>query len=81
MSNIDSIAVDRLVSFISHIERLEDEKRGIMDDIKDIFTDLASTGFDKKAVRTVIKLRKQDKDKREQEQAILETYMSAIGLD
>lgn len=75
------VAADQLRLLIERVERLEEEKKGIGDDIKDVFLEAKSTGFDIKTMRSIIRLRKQDKRKREEEQALLETYAAALGLD
>lgn len=72
---------DRLRLLIERVERLEDEKKGISDDIKDVYLESKSAGYDTKAMKQVIKLRKKSRDDRMQEEAILETYKSALGLD
>jgi uncharacterized protein (UPF0335 family) len=69
----------RLKSFIERIERMNEEKQAITDDIKEIYMELVGCGFDKKAVRDIVKLRKIDRDTRAEQEAILETYLSAIG--
>jgi uncharacterized protein (UPF0335 family) len=70
----------QLLAYIERIEREENAKREIADGIKDIYTELDSAGFDKKAVRKIVALRRMDKDKRDAEEAILETYMAALGM-
>lgn len=72
---------DRLRLYVERIERLEEEKKGIADDVKDVYAELAAVGYDKKATRSVIRLRKQDRQKREEERLILETYCAALGLE
>jgi uncharacterized protein (UPF0335 family) len=71
---------DRLRLLIERIERLEEEKKGISDDIKDVYTEAASTGYDKKILRQVIKLRKMRRDERLEMEAVLEAYMAALGM-
>ena len=80
MSTAGTVAADHLRAFIERIERLEEEKRTIADDIKDIYAEAKGTGFDTKAIRTIIKLRKKDQAEREEEEAILDTYMAALGM-
>lgn len=70
----------RLRLLIERIERLEEEKKGIGDDIKDVYSEAKSAGFDTKILRAVIRLRKMRPDDRAEYQAILDTYMSALGL-
>lgn len=77
----DIIAADQLRLLIERIERLEEEKKGIADDIKDVYGEAKSTGFDVKTIRAIVRLRKMDKHHREEAEAILETYKSALGMD
>lgn len=72
---------DRLRLLIERIERLEEEKKGISDDIKDVYTEAASTGYDKKVVRKIVKLRKMTRDARLEEEALTETYKAALGME
>ena len=75
-----SVAADELKQFIERIERLEEEKAGIQGDIKEVFAELKGRGFDAKAVRTIVRLRKQDYSERQEQEAILELYMQALGM-
>lgn len=75
-----SIAVGQLRSFIERIEHLENEKKTIAEDIKEVYTSLKSAGFDAKAVKSIIKLRKQEDHERKEEEAILDLYKEALGL-
>lgn len=75
-----TVAVDQLRLFIERIERLEEEKKGIADDIRDVYAEAKSNGFDVKALRQVVRLRKQDVDERKEQEAILETYLHALGM-
>ena len=77
---IDGAAGKRLKSFIERIERLEEEKAGIAGDIKDIYAEAKSVGFDVKTMRTIIRLRKMEDQKREEADMLLETYKAAIGM-
>jgi len=72
---------DRLRLLIERIETLLEEKKGIQDDIKDVYSEAKATGYDTKAMKEVIKLRKKSRDDRMQEEAILETYKCSLGLD
>ena len=74
------VAADQLRLFIERIERLEEEKKGIADDIRDVYAEAKANGFDVKALRQVIKLRKQEPTERNEQQLILETYMNALGM-
>ncbi len=70
---------DRLKNFIMRIERLEEDKKGIADDIKEVYGEAKGEGFDVKVLRKVIALRKKDPEERAEEEELLELYMSAIG--
>lgn len=75
------VSGQRLKAFIERVERLEEEKAGLAEDIKDIMAEAKGTGFDTKTMRKVIRLRKMDKQKRMEEEELLELYKSAIGLE
>lgn len=79
-SDAHGVARDQLRSFIERIERLEEEKKTIADDIKDVYGEAKGTGFDAKILKRVIAIRKQDKDERMEQEAILETYLAALGM-
>ena len=74
------VAAEELKQFIERIERLEEEKAGIAGDIKDVFAELKGRGFDAKAVRQILRIRKQDHSERQEQEAILELYMQALGM-
>ena len=76
----DNVAAEQLRLFIERIERLEEEKKGIADDVKDVYAEAKANGFDVKALRSIVRLRKQDADERKEHEAILETYMHALGM-
>ena len=73
-------AKDQLKAFVERVERLEEEKKAISDDIKDVYAEAKGNGFDVKALRTIVRLRKQDADERREQETILETYMHALGM-
>ena len=75
-----TVAAGQLRAFIERIERLEEEKKTIADDIKEVYAEAKGTGFDTKAVRTIIRLRKKDQAERQEEEAIIELYMAALGM-
>lgn len=75
------VSGQRLKAFIERIERLEEEKAGLAEDIKDIYAESKGVGFDTKTMRKVIRLRKMDREKRREEEELLELYKSAIGLE
>lgn len=76
----NSIAKDQLKSIIERVENREAAKAEIGDEIKDIYTEAKGNGFDAKALRRIVALRKQDPDKRAEQDAILDTYMHALGM-
>jgi len=73
-------AKDHLKAFVERVERLEEEKKAIADDVRDVYAEAKSSGFDVKALRTVVRLRKQDVNERKEQEAILETYLHALGM-
>jgi uncharacterized protein (UPF0335 family) len=74
------VAAEELKQFIERIERLEEEKAALAGDIKEVFGELKGRGFDAKAVRTILRIRKKDHAERQEEEAILELYMQALGM-
>lgn len=79
-TEIDGIAVDRLRSLIERIERLNEEKAALESDIRDIFAEAKSAGFDVKIMREIIKLRKQNAAERDEHETLLETYRRALDI-
>lgn len=73
-------ADDRLRLLIERIERLEEEKKGIGDDIKDVYSEAKCTGYDAKIMREIVRLRKMKPDDRREMEAVLETYKNALGI-
>src|SRR5207244_12339847 len=73
-------AKDQLKAIIERIERLEEEKKTISDDIRDVYAEGKGNGFDVKALRQIVRLRKQDTNERDEAETILETYMQALGM-
>jgi uncharacterized protein (UPF0335 family) len=73
-------AKDQLKAIIERIERLEEEKKTISDDIRDVYAEAKGNGYDVKALRTIVRLRKQDANERAEQETILETYMQALGM-
>lgn len=76
-----TVAAGQLRAFIERIERLEEDKKTISDDIKDVYAECKGTGFDVKAVRQLIRLRKQDQAERHEAEAILDLYKAALGME
>jgi uncharacterized protein (UPF0335 family) len=77
----ENISAEQLRLLIERIERLEEDKKGITDDIKDVYAEAKSTGFDTKTIRSIMKLRALDKAARQEQEALLETYKAALGLE
>lgn len=75
-----TVAAGQLRAFIERIEKLEEEKQAIADDIKDVFAEMKGKGFDTKAVRTIIAMRKKDAAERQEEESILDLYLAALGM-
>ena len=73
-------AKDHLKAFVERIERLEEEKKTIADDVRDVYAEAKANGFDLRALRAIVRLRKQDADERREHETILETYMHALGM-
>jgi uncharacterized protein (UPF0335 family) len=76
----DNISAEQLRLFIERIERLEEEKKSFADDIKDVYAEAKSTGFDAKTMRTIVRLRKMEKHHRDEADMLLDTYRTALGL-
>ena len=76
-----TVAAGQLRAFIERIERLEEEKKTIADDIKEVYAEMKGTGFDTKAVRTIVRLRKKDQAERQEEEAMLDLYKAALGME
>jgi len=76
-----NVAADQLRLFIERIERLEEEKKGIADDIRDVYAESKAQGYDSKIMRQIVRLRKMETHDRQEMEAILETYKAALGLE
>ncbi|MEJ0091922.1 MAG: DUF2312 domain-containing protein [Methylocella sp.] len=74
------VAGAELAQFVERVERLEEEKKGISDDIRDVYAEMKGRGFDVKVVRQIVKIRKQDHSERMEMEAILELYMAALNM-
>lgn len=74
------VSGNRLKSFIERVERLEEEKKALSEDISDVYKEVKASGFDPKITRKIVTLRKQNLEKRREESELLELYMSAIGM-
>ena len=73
-------AKDQLKAIIERVERLEEERKTISDDVRDVYAEAKGNGFDVKALRTIVRMRKQDANKRAEAETILETYLLALGM-
>lgn len=71
---------NQLMSFIERIERMEEEKAGVAADIKEIYAEAKANGFETKIIRKIVSLRRKSKEERQEEEALLETYMASIGM-
>ena len=80
MAKAGGVAGERLKSFIERIERLEEEKKALADDIRDVYSQAKADGFEVKVMRQIVKIRKMDKDDLDEQEALLETYMRALGM-
>jgi uncharacterized protein (UPF0335 family) len=80
MADVGGIAGDRLKSFVERIERLEEEKKTLQADIKEVYAEAKGTGFDTKIMRQLIKIRKMDKDDLDEQETLLDLYKRAIGM-
>jgi len=80
MPDVGGMAVERLKSFIERIERLEEEKRVLASDIKEVYAEAKGTGFEPKIMRQIIKIRKKDKEEVEEEESLLDLYKRALGM-
>src|SRR5579862_7229740 len=76
----NSVASDQLRSIVERVERLEEEQKSLAEDKRDVYAEAKANGFDTKTIRKVVKLRKMDAEKRAEEEALLETYMHALGM-
>jgi uncharacterized protein (UPF0335 family) len=80
MPDVGGIAGERLKSFIERIERLEEEKRALQEDIKEVFAEAKGDGFDTKIMRQILKIRRMDKDDLDEQETLLDVYKRALGM-
>ena len=80
MSEIQGTTRDQLRAFVERIERLEEEKAALAADIRDVYAEAKAMGYDVKTLRTVVRLRKQDAAERQEQEAVLATYLIALGM-
>ena len=81
MVEVGGIAADRLRQFIERIERLEEERKGIGGDIREVYSEAKALGFDPKIMRQIVKLRKMDNSELQEQEALLDTYKHALGME
>lgn len=81
MDEITNATAQQLKAFIERIERLEEEKKNIADDIKDVYAEAKGNGFDTKVIRKIVSIRKQDVNERKEQDEILSLYLQAIGME
>jgi len=74
------VAAEELKQFVERVERLEEEKKAIADDIKEVYAEMKGRGYDTKVVRKVVAIRKQDRAERQEQEAILDLYLNALGI-
>ena len=72
---------DEVLQYISRIEKLEEEKKAIASDIKDVYAELKGNGYDPKIIRKIVSIRRKSKEERQEEEALLDLYMTAIGME
>ncbi len=77
----DNVSAEQLRLFIERIERLEEDRKGVADDIKDVYAEAKGTGFDTRTMRSIVRLRAMEKAARQEQEALLETYKTALGLE
>lgn len=80
VDNSGEVSGQRLKSFIERVERLEEEKKALAEDIRDVYSEAKATGFEPKIIRKIVSLRKSNLEKRREEQELLDLYMAAIGM-
>jgi uncharacterized protein (UPF0335 family) len=78
-TSTENVAGERLRLFIERVERLEEDKKGIMDDIKEVYAEAKGEGYDTKVMRQIVRLRKMDRADRQEQEALLDLYLSALG--
>ncbi len=76
-----NVSAEQLKLFIERIEKLEEEKRGVADDIKDVYAEAKANGYDVKTMRSIVRLRRMDNNARAEMEALLDTYKAALGLE
>ncbi|CAN0654808.1 DUF2312 domain-containing protein [Nitratireductor aquimarinus] len=77
----DTVAAGQLRAFIERVERLEEDKKTVSEDIKEVYAEMKANGFDTKAVRSIVRLRKKDQAERQEEEAMIDLYKAALGME
>ncbi|WP_025031179.1 DUF2312 domain-containing protein [Nitratireductor aquibiodomus] len=77
----DTVAAGQLRAFVERVERLEEDKKTISEDIKEVYAEMKANGFDTKAVRSIVRLRKKDQAERQEEEAMIDLYKAALGME
>ena len=80
-SSVGGVSGERLIQLLERIERLEEEKAGLAEDIRDVYAEAKSAGYETKIMRQIVRLRKMDRQKRQEQEELLDLYKSAIGLE
>ena len=80
MSDVSAVATDVLRSFVERIERLEEEKKNLSEDLKDVYSEAKGNGFDVKILRKIIAMRKMEDHERQEQEALIDLYASALGM-
>jgi len=81
MSDVGGIAADALRSFVERVERLEEEKKNLADDIKDVYAEAKANGFDVKIMRQIVRMRKMEEHERQEQEALIDLYAHALGMN
>lgn len=81
MVDTNSVAASELKAFVERIERLEEEKKALAGDLRDVYTEAKSQGFDTKVMRKIVALRRRDHAERKEEEAIMDLYLEALGME
>lgn len=81
MSDVGGVAADRLKSFIERIERLEEEKKALADDIREVYSEAKGSGFDIKVIRQIVRLRKMDAADRREQDEVMAVYLRALDME
>lgn len=80
-ANVGGVSGERLIQLLERVERMEEEKAGLADDIRDVYAEAKSAGYETKIMRQIVKLRKMDRQKRQEQEEMLDLYKSAIGME